>query len=68
MVAQHLMRSVNTDDGLMVLARWRRLPDLDTTESIKTIYKDVPDHFTKLLHCKNTPGRLAKMARRKLNL
>lgn len=67
MAVQGLMRLVDTDDGPVVSARWRELPETeDTMESIKTVYKDVSDLFMKPLNCKSTLGKLVELALREL--
>lgn len=69
MQVQRLMRLVETDDGLMVLVRWKGLPNSeDTMEPVKKIHEDVPVLLEKLLCRKNTPTNLIAEARRIISL
>lgn len=67
MPVQRLLRFEDTDDGLMVVVRWRGRSD-DTLEALEKVHEDVPVLLEKLLLRKNTPAHLASKARRVLGI
>lgn len=59
MPVQRLRRLIDTDDGMIVQARWRGRPESENNlEFLQKVFEGAPLFLKMLLHCKNTPPSL----------
>lgn len=64
MTVQRFMQLIETDDGLHILFRWKRLENTeDFHEPLRQVYLDIPEIFYRLLKHKSTPANLVEKAR-----
>lgn len=69
MEVQRLLSLVDTADGLQVSISWSGLtPTEDTQETLKNVYKDVPELLVKLSNSKNTKSLPVHKPKRDLGL
>lgn len=69
MQVQHLMRLVESTDGIKVQVRWRGLSESqDSLQCLQAVYEDVPDLLLKLLQRMNAPANLVAKVSPELHL